>query len=165
MARGGLVDLETDDIADHDEVDHAAVGDECVGLADCQDIIAANLREDRPEAVRFRAADENHVALAQFLHALDMPDEDDVVIDAMVLDGFLEKTAEGVRADNADDQWGIGLIKFMGGPIDEFRKIEKTGRLKLVFRAASRVIVTVRRCEGPCERGNQHAYGDGGEDA
>jgi len=80
-----------------------------------------------------------------------------MVSDGLIAHGGFEGAAERVLAENSDDQWAIFGGKSLWGPIGELRKVEKEGRLDLVFSRDRRFGSGYRRGEPEQEQEREHA--------
>src|SRR6266571_5410357 len=97
---GGDVDVEAHLLVLHPEGDLPAPGREAIDIADRQDRRALEGLENRGQAVPFRGADEQDVAVAGVLDVLKPPDDERSVVDGLAAQGVIEDRAERIHPEN-----------------------------------------------------------------
>ena len=92
------------------------------------------LGKDGAKPVGLRPADEEDVARVDVLHSAEIPNDEGAAVGHLAAHGFLERTAEGILPEHADDEGRGRRGKTRGRPLDKLREIEEENRLDLIGR-------------------------------
>src|SRR6267143_1346182 len=158
---GRHVDVEADLLILHAECDLPAAGGKVIDFADRQDRRAVETLENGGEAVPFRSADEQDVALAGFFDIADPLDDQPSAADGLAAESVVENGAEGIFPENADDQGVAAARECVGRPVDVRREVVEVGGLDLIFGEAAGARLVSQRAAAPGDqsRGQAEEHG------
>src|SRR2546426_10661353 len=132
------VDLEPDPAPVGHEANHAAPFGESVGVAHREDRPILETREDVLRLIRHGPTDEQDVAPRDVFHALIATHDEGPRSATLSAHGGIEKVAERVATQNADDERRLRVGNGLGRPIDELCEGEQEDGLHTIRRLAAR---------------------------
>ena len=127
------VDLESDSVVFGDQSDHSATLGEAFDIAHGKNVPVSRDGNYLVQSSRFRTTNKQDVAGFDLCDLTKTLDDQWVIVAFLTLHDLVQRTTEGVIAENTYDQLRLGSGKSPRRPYDELGKVIKKGRFELIL--------------------------------